>query len=247
MAQKKKVVKKKITKAKGQKAQTITQTVNVNVSGKTKTKSGGRRKKALKGTPPENRISTGYILPGTPAWQINPSAQPQFQKQEDRQLLLEDFKRQFPLLGYTPQQPAITQFGEETSKPIIEETPTEYTIDEGEGLSRTSTFTSELPAQPISLMPPSQKKTPQGKNEDEKTALSKQKLASLGFPDRISVSGSNRSGDIDVVVQMMINSNKSGGNVKAADLNRVYGIDGTTIARREEKLTGIQKERRQKK
>jgi hypothetical protein len=234
MPQKKKIVKKKITKSIPRKGQVISQTVNVHVGGKSKSKSGTKQKRAVKATPPENRQSSGYILPQIPSWQVNPSYQPQFQKPEDRQLLIEDLKRQFPLLTYTPQQPAITQYGE----PSIQEIPEE----------ESTTFAQDVP-QPIILSPPSEKQRipSKGKSKEELTAISKDKLNSLGFPDRIAVSGANRSSDIDAVVQMMIDANRSGNKVYAIDLQRVYGIKSETVSQREQKLTGIQKERRPRK
>jgi hypothetical protein len=248
MAQKKKIVKKKITKQKGQ---VIKQTVNVNVSGgvksKSKSKSGGRGKKKVVGTPPENRQSSGYILPSIPSWQLNPSNQPQFQKIEDRQLLIEDLKRQFPLLGYTPQQPQqqaprITQgepsftvpeeealseysFAPPPSKPFIEEVLSEYTQS----------------SSPISLIPPPVEKISRAKTEEEKMELTNQKLARLGFPDSIAPSGSYRSSDIRAVVELYL---KHRNEVNQKDLERKYKITSKTVSKYEQLITGIQKEKR---
>ncbi len=247
MPAKKKIVKKKISKPKT--GQVIKQSVTVHLGSKTKKVGGGsgKAKKKVVGTPPEYRQSSGYILPGAPTIQVNPSYQPQFQKIEDRQLLIEDLKRQFPLLTYTPQQPSITQYGEEPSTPIIRETETEYSFMPEPPTNISVGREGELPPSSVVLSPPKQKNPSQRKSEEEKIAQSREKLNNLGFPERIAVSGANRSSDIDAVVQMMINANRAGGNVKAIDLFRVYGIDGTTTSRREEKLTGIQKERRPKK
>ena len=262
MPAKKKIVKRKPTKPRA--GQVIKQTVTVNVGSKAKSKSRGKAKKKMEATPPEYRQSSGYILPSVPSWQLNPSAQPQFQKPESNQLLIDDMKRQFPLLAYSAQQqyqPRITQgetsfampeedvmseYSIPAQKPVgIEEIPqTEYS--QSGGFSRTPSIISEAP--PITLVPPSaekQKKPKGGTAED--IAKSKAKLEQYGFPDTISRErGLSREADITTVVELMINANKQGANISAADLHRVYGIDGTTVKNKKEKITGISQPKREK-
>ena len=241
MPVKKKVVKKKIVKRPAKKAgQTISQTVNIHLAQKSKTKSGGRSKKTPSGTPLENRISSGYILQGAP---IQPSYQPQFTKTEDRQLLIEDLKRQFPLLTYKPSQsqPMITdgsdffQPSEQITAPIIQE--------------QSETFSQSQPSESYQI-PESVPivRRPVGKTEEEKTAISTDKLKQYGFPPRIAQKGSTaRDDDITQIVDIMYKANREqNANITAADLKRVYGIDGESVKKRLQEKTGMISVRRKK-
>lgn len=247
MAYKKKT---KVQKSKPTKSQHIKQVVNVNISKPaSKRKSSGGRKQLVNipKTP-----SSGFILPQYPP-QVNQFLQPQ-----DRMLLVEDIKKQFPLLTYQPpqEQPKLITDGGYKAQ-IIQE-PTMPTFSESSAGSENIEFqisdiTPTVPIskepKPIRIRAPPSESIPLdvgvtrrgAKPPSIKITDTKSKLSQYNFPERIANKGTTaRESDIDAIVEMMYNSNTNqNANISAADLQRAYGISSGAVKKRLERITGL--------
>lgn len=247
---KKPVPKKQVSKSKS--GVVAKASVVVNIGGKSGGKSQSKKKTMIKGTPEEFRKSSGYILPqySQPTIiQSPPSTVQYLPAPTTNQYLFGEKQKQITY----PQQQQIT-FPEQTDKGHFSVEEPKATEDNVSVISEVPSFNIEDVSQPENVKAPSLPKSGTtrvggniAKTEEEKLQISRDKLSNYGFPDKIANKGTvGRDSDIDAVVQIMYNANQQGAGITAADLNRVYGIDGGSVKVRLEKITGIKQIGRRK-
>lgn len=234
MADKKKP-KKKVAKGAIAKASVV-----VNIGGRRGGKSQPRKKSMIKGTPEEYRKSSGYILSQPPTTIIQQPPSVQYLPAPSTNPYLLGNTPQTQLLTYEApyreQQKLITQKAEEPKYMSVEEPPT--TNVNIQDISETA------PIPKMREMPermPIRRGGTVGKTVEEKSSVSREKLNTYNFPERIANKGTvARDSDIDAIVQMMYDANtKQNANISATDLNRVYGIAGSSVKSRLEKISGM--------